>query len=299
MPAGAVKPAAAAKLVIPRLISLKDHPNVWEQWVETQLAENPTLLGLGEVETRARQRNQPKAGRLDLLLEDTETKKRYEVELQLGRSDESHIIRAIEYWDFERKRYPQYDHCAVIVAEDITSRFLNVIGLFNGIIPIIAIQMQAYEMGDGIPLTFAKVIDELELGDEPTTPVTGVTTKGDWEKKAPKHILEMVDSLYKVLVTHDPEYELRYTKFYIGLARGGVVNNFIQFRPKQNFLKLTFRCAQSPDFDKEMEVAGLDVIGYDQKWHQYTVRITPKDFQTHEKLLGEIIEQAYAYNAKV
>jgi hypothetical protein len=23
---------------------------------------------------------------------------------------ELHVIRAIEYWDIERKRYPQYDH---------------------------------------------------------------------------------------------------------------------------------------------------------------------------------------------
>ena len=30
-----------------------------------------------------------------------------------------------EYWDIERRRYPQYDHCAVLIAEDITSRFLN------------------------------------------------------------------------------------------------------------------------------------------------------------------------------
>ena len=50
---------------------------------------------------------------------------------QLGKTDESHIIRTIEYWDIERKRYPQYDHTAVIVAEEITSRFLNVIGLFK------------------------------------------------------------------------------------------------------------------------------------------------------------------------
>jgi hypothetical protein len=65
---------------------------------------------------------QPKAGRLDLLLEDTETKKWYEVKLQLGRCDESHIIRAVEYWDFERKRYPQYEHCAVIVAEELDAQ---------------------------------------------------------------------------------------------------------------------------------------------------------------------------------
>jgi hypothetical protein len=64
-------------------------------------------------------------GRLDLLLQDVDTNRRYEVEIQLGKTDESHIIRTIEYWDIERKRYPQYDHCAVIIAEDITSRFLT------------------------------------------------------------------------------------------------------------------------------------------------------------------------------
>lgn len=60
-----------------------------------------------------------------------DTNGRYEVEVQLGSTDESHIIRTIEYWDIERKRYPQYDHTAVIVAEDITSRCLNVISLIR------------------------------------------------------------------------------------------------------------------------------------------------------------------------
>lgn len=286
----------SVKLVVPKLISLKDRPELSERWVEDQLVENPALLGLGEVEVRGRQRIQPKAGRLDLLLEDTESKKRYEIELQLGKSDESHIIRAIEYWDFERKRYPQYDHTAVLVAEDLTARFLNVINLFNGIIPIIAIQMQAYEVADGVALTFTKVIDELELGeDDSATIVKGTTTRKDYEDAVPKHILDMVDGLYDSLRSLDPEYELKYNKYYIGLARAGVVNNFIQFRPKQNFLKLTFKIAQSQDFEKEMEGAGLDVIGYDQRWREYTVRVTPKEFHAHQELFREIVKRAYDY----
>jgi hypothetical protein len=32
----------------------------------------------------------------------------------LGATDESHIIRCIEYWDIERRRYPAYEHCAVL-----------------------------------------------------------------------------------------------------------------------------------------------------------------------------------------
>ena len=47
---------------------------------------------------------------------------RYEIEIQLGATDPSHIVRTIEYWDMEKKRYPQYDHCAVIIAEEITGR---------------------------------------------------------------------------------------------------------------------------------------------------------------------------------
>jgi hypothetical protein len=51
------------------------------------------------------ERKQPRAGRLDLLFQD-ENNRRYCVELQLGKTDESHIIRTIEYWDLEKKRYP-------------------------------------------------------------------------------------------------------------------------------------------------------------------------------------------------
>ena len=85
------------------------------------------------------------------------------MEIQLGASDESHIIRTIEYWDIERKRYPQYDHTAVIVAEDITSRFLNVISLFNGHIPIMAIQFSAIETGEGVGCT-TTVLDTVSRG---------------------------------------------------------------------------------------------------------------------------------------
>jgi hypothetical protein len=99
-----------------------------------------------------------------LLLQDRESSKRYEVEVQLGRTDETHVIRTIEYWDIERKLYPQYDHTAVIVAEDITSRFLNVVALFNGFIPLVAIQLNAVKIGEQVSLVCSTVLGELRLG---------------------------------------------------------------------------------------------------------------------------------------
>jgi hypothetical protein len=85
-------------------ISLAGRPELDEKWVQDRFAEDPSIFGLGDLVLRDKERIQPRAGRLDLLLQDPETLRRYEVELQLGKTDETHIIRTIEYWDIERKR---------------------------------------------------------------------------------------------------------------------------------------------------------------------------------------------------
>lgn len=91
------------KLFRPEQINLKDHPEITERTIQDKIAEDPTILGLGDLILKDKERMQPRAGRLDLLLHDPELNRRYEVEIQLGKSDESHIIRTIEYWDIERK----------------------------------------------------------------------------------------------------------------------------------------------------------------------------------------------------
>src|SRR5687767_5285136 len=154
------------KYVKPELLLMANHPELDERWVQDRIAEDPSLLGLGDLVLKEKERMQPHAGRLDILCQDAESKRRYEIEIQLGKTDESHVIRTIEYWDIERKRYPQYDHCAVIVAEDVTSRFLNILSLFNGTIPLVAIQMKALRVGDVVTLVFTTVLDELSLGLE-------------------------------------------------------------------------------------------------------------------------------------
>lgn len=100
-------------------LSLRKHPAFNEKWVQDRIASDPSILGLGDVVVKDKERRQPKAGWLDLLLQDVEGTRRYEVEIQLGATDEAHIMRTIEYWDIERKKYPQYEHTAVIVLEEI------------------------------------------------------------------------------------------------------------------------------------------------------------------------------------
>lgn len=116
------------------------------------------------------------------------------MEIQLGKTDVSHIIRTIEYWDIERKRYPQYENCAVIVAEEITSRFLNVISLFNGSIPPIALKLQAVWVGNKVGLIFTKVLDELPLGlIEEDEPFQEPTNRAYWEEKGSTKTVKLAD----------------------------------------------------------------------------------------------------------
>ena len=175
-------------------ISLKNSAECNEKWVQQVIAEHPDILGLGNLQLKDVERIQPNAGRLDLLLTDEDDETRYEVEIQLGKTDESHIIRTIEYWDIEKNRFPTKDHVAVIVAEDITSRFLNVIRLFNRTIPLIALKMTAYRQAEGISLAFAKILDLLPVEDEGDGP-DEVTDRAYWEKRSTKEMMKLADTL--------------------------------------------------------------------------------------------------------
>ena len=72
---------------------------------KTGSQKTPQYSGWVKLSFWDRERPQERAGRLDLLLTSPEQDLRYEVELMLGATDESHIIRCIEYWDIERRRY--------------------------------------------------------------------------------------------------------------------------------------------------------------------------------------------------
>lgn len=280
--------------VKPERISLKDHATLDEAWVQEMIANDPSILGLGDLVLKDRERRQPRAGRLDLLLQDTESNRRYEVEIQLGKSDESHIIRTVEYWDIERKRYPQYDHCAVIVAEDITARFLNVIGLFNGMIPLIALQMSALKIGAQIALLFTTVLDELTLGlvdeDEETQ---AVTDRAYWENRGTKQTVAMADTLLGMIHSFEPAVELKYNKFYIGLAKAGKPSNFVVFRAKKNNLRAEVRLPLSDETTQELEEAGLDLMDYDKRWGRYRIRLTTQEIKAHTDLLASILRRAH------
>jgi hypothetical protein len=282
------------KLIRPEKINLKNHPVLNEGWLQEVIAKNPEILGLGDLVLKDKERKQPRAGRLDILLQDADINKRYEVEVQLGKTDESHIIRTIEYWDIERKRYPQYEHCAVIVAEEITSRFLNVISLFNGNIPLIAVQLTAYKTGEEYFLTFNTVLDEMSLGlVEEDEEVSATADRHYWEniKGAPKTV-KIVDEVLAIITDIIPGYELKYNKFYIGLAQNGSTDNFIIFRAKKSFMRMEIRLDHSDELEREMEEKGLDLMDYEKRGGRYRIKLSMNDIKKHREFIAKLIRKA-------
>ena len=278
----------------PERIALKLHPELNERWVQELIASDPSILGLGELALRDRERMQPRAGRLDLLLQDLDTKRRYEVEIQLGATDEAHIIRTIEYWDIERKRYPQYDHCAVLVAEDITSRFLNVVALFNGMIPLVALQMQALKVGEHTTVVFTKVMDELARGlvDEDEDAEAAPTDRTYWEGRGTKATLQLADELLGIAREIDTSLDLKYNKHYIGLSKDGQPFNFCAFRPRKSTVNLEVKIPRSEEIDAKIDQAGIDALGY-SRWGAYQLSLEGEDIAKNRALLKEMMQAAY------
>lgn len=164
-------------------------------------------------------------------------------------------------------------------------------------IPLIAIQMKALRVGDQVGLVFTTVVDQLSLGmvdedEEGQEP----TDRTYWESRGSKKTIAMADQLLEIAKTHDPVLELKYNKFYIGLAKDGQPFNFVIFRPKKGFIRFEPRLKNSQDTQERLESAGLDVMDYDKRWGRYRIRLQPGDIEKHEEILKEVVAEAYAGN---
>jgi len=278
-----------------KTVNLKSNPVLTEKWLQDIIAQDPSVLGIGDVLLKDKERIHPGAGRLDLLLQDADGHGRYEVEIQLGATDESHLIRTIEYWDIERKKYPQYDHTAVIIAENITSRFFNVISLFNGFIPLMAIQVTAIETEGGVGLLFTKVLDTVKLGylgdDEE---ISEPTDRSYWESvRGTKKTVGLADKILELVHQFAPNAELSYNKYYIGFWIDGRAYNFAIMRPQKSGLRLEIRLPKEDETDNIINSAELDMLDYDTRWRSYRIKLNEESIVNKNGFLLTLLNNAY------
>lgn len=182
----------------------------------------------------------------------------------------------------------------MIIAEDITARFLNVISLFNGTIPLIALQMNALTVDGKVTLAFTKVLDEFRRGLEDED--EGAFEPADrayWEARGTKETVAIADELLEILRGFDPKLDLKYNKSYIGLARHGQPDNFVIFRPKKGDLNLEPRLEQTEEIEKLVTNAGLDTLPYEKRWGRYRIRLDPSSVKRQSKVIAELMKLAY------
>jgi len=203
-----------------------------EKWLQGQIQLDPSLLGLGELEVAGREHRQPVGGRIDFLMRNVEGDTYYEVEVMLGALDESHIVRTIEYWDIERQRRPNFQHRAVIVAEQITTRFFNVVRILNRAVPLIAIKLSAFKSGEnGIILHPVTVLDVVEeVFDDHQVDQTEQSDRAYWEKKSPS-TLAIMDRIVSMLTAVGVESRITYNRHHIAVGSTG--RNFCWFHARK------------------------------------------------------------------
>jgi hypothetical protein len=269
-------------------VPLKSVPGVSERLIQDLIATNPSILGLGHLELQAREKVQPAGGRIDLVLRDASDETWYEVEIQLGKTDESHIIRTIEYWESEKRRYPGREHIAVIVAEKITGRFFNVISLLNQNIPIIALMLTATKLGEQYGLLFTTVLRhepaDVEGDTEPET------TAEDWNRRTSPSLLKVVYELANYGKSSlDPTLELRFYKSRIGTWIQGRRSNFATFCPQKRALKMSFHADQEDPLDKCLNDSGIDWEYKNGRYPGYRVHLHESEIQGSFSLLQSLL----------
>lgn len=89
-----------------------------------------------------------------------------------------------------------------------------------------------------------------------------------------------------------PGYELKYNKFYIGLALNGKTDNFIVFRAKKNFLRIELRMDFSEEAQNIIDDSDLDYLDYDNKDGRFKFTVRDVNFENNKEVLWKLIKMA-------
>lgn len=266
-----------------------------EKWLQDRIEEDPSILGLGDVQLIRRERKQSSGGRLDFLFYDPEQETRYAVEVMLGSLDESHIIRTIEYWDIERQRYPTYEHRAVIVAEEITARFFNVIRLLNRAVPLIALQLSAFPIGkDEIIVHAIKVLDIYEEAEPEEEEGGAQVDRRYWERRASAASLQALDAVVALVNAEVGQARVTYNKGHVALGTSG--RNFCWFHPPREASHCHVRVRTSAD-SREEQMRAFDDTGLYVRAFQrelITLKLAVRDIETHREQLVALLRACEA-----
>ena len=102
-----------------------------------------------------------------------------------------------------------------------------------------------------------------------------------------------MDQLLAIVKEFDPDLGLKYNKFYIGLAKNNLANNFVTFRPRKSTVNVEPRIKQAEEIDEKIATSGLEALGYDKIWGRYRVVLGKEGVKKHTEFLKELMRLAF------
>jgi hypothetical protein len=274
-------------------LSLKLHPEFDESWLEKQIKEHPEVLDLASARVVSSQAHQKHGGIVDLLLKDEGNEVFYTVELMLGAVDASHIVRTIDYFLREQTRPEAEDwtHVAVLVAEDIRgSRFLNVVEYLSRNMPLIVMELSALRIGQYVTLKSVRIFDGTQEREGAIEEQEEITRES-WIKKSSPESIQLVDKFEGILQKLSDGLRLTYKKFFIGIAKGNIPENFVAFSPKRAFVRVNVkRIGNAAEWNKRIHDAGFHLL---EGGEGVKFRVFPDQFEEHRDLFAELFKQAH------
>jgi hypothetical protein len=113
-----------------------------EPWLVERIGEDLTILGLGHLDLK---HASWRSRQLSLLLQDPRESAMYVVELQVGPTDDRHVIRLVERWDATRKRHSRNRCFGVLTSEQIAPCYLNILQVISKAVPVAVMEISASE----------------------------------------------------------------------------------------------------------------------------------------------------------
>jgi hypothetical protein len=256
-----------------------------EYWLQDLIYENPSILGLGDLIPVSKEKKQSTGGKLDILLKNPLDSSMYEIEVMLGETDPSHIIRTIEYWDIEKRRYPQRQHFPVLIAERFNKRYFNVIQILSLNVPMIAIQADLLEVGSQKIINFTKILDiyEEQAEDDESNIVNETTwsSNANWTLQTAKELLGIVNASGLNL-------KLNFTQSYVAIvnSRGNAYWLYKRSDPKSY---LGFKERNDEKAEAIRSLLDTSSIPYTYNKYQEFLIILDKDFiKKHKEIFAKI-----------
>ena len=268
---------------------LKHHPQFQESWLRDRIADDPGMLGLGPARVVDIERRHPHAGRLDLLLQQGQ-QRRYVVEIMLGKLDESHLVRTLEYWDSEQQTSPGLEHVAVLAAEELSPRLLHVLGLLRGTLPLVVLQMVATRVAGQFSLCFTRVLEGPGRARAPSEPRPA--GRAGWEQKGCTAAVATLDACLSLLQEIDPGLHLVYHRNSVAVLLAPGAIPLMMFSPQRHFLRLEIQPPHPGAYWAQCSAADWQNLEGERLLHAVQVLLFPGEVARKRSCLRRVLVAA-------